>query len=105
MRQSLRLISLILITLMMGCASYQKDSASRTVGEVTDDIGIHTTIKARMVNDELVRGMAINVEVKKGVVGLTGEVRSAEERDRAIEIAESVSGVERVIEKLLIMPR
>lgn len=104
MRQSIRWISLLCITLLMSCASYQKDNAARTVGEVTDDIGIHTKIKARLVNDEIVRGLAINVEVNKGVVGLTGEVKSKEERRRAVEIAKSVKGVERVIEKLLVMP-
>ena len=104
MRRSIRWISLLCLTFLMSCASYQKDSSSRTVGEVTDDIGIHTKIKARLVNDEVVRGLAINVEVNKGVVGLTGEVKSKEERRRAVEIAKSVSGVERVIEKLLVMP-
>ena len=104
MRQPARWISLFCVALLMSCASYNKDNESRTVGEVTDDIGIHTVVKARLVNDEIVRGLAINVEVNKGVVGLTGRVKSNEERRRAVEIARGVKGVERVIEKLLVMP-
>lgn len=91
------------ITLLVsaaGCQTYLDDAASRTPGEVTDDLTIHTLIKTRLLRDEEVRGLRINVDVSKGVVTLSGTVRSEAERRRAVEVATTIPSVVRVVDNL-----
>ena len=85
-----------------GCQTYLDDSASRTPGEVTDDLSIHTMIKTRMLRDAEVRGLRIDIDVEKGVVTLAGKVRSDAERRRAVEIAGGVPNVVRVVDELVV---
>ena len=93
---------LTLVLVAAGCQSYLDDSAARTPGEVTDDLSIHTMIKTRMLRDPEVGGLRINVDVAKGVVTLSGKVRSESERRRAVEIATSVPNVARVVADLVV---
>ncbi|MYA15773.1 MAG: BON domain-containing protein [Gammaproteobacteria bacterium] len=83
-----------------GCESYLEDSPARTVGEFTDDATIQLIVKKRLVGARDIRGMRINVEVHKGVVTLIGEVRSEDERQRALEIAAAVPNVAKVVDQL-----
>ena len=70
--------------------------AGRTAGEVVDDATITTAVKARLFDDSSVRGFAVSVQTFEGEVTLTGGVDTQAEKDRAGEIARSVSGVRRV---------
>lgn len=83
-----------------GCQSYIEDSDARTVGEFADDATIQLIVKRRLIAAEDVRGMRINVDVKKGVVTLIGKVRTEDERKRALEIAASVPNVAKVVDQL-----
>ena len=83
-----------------GCERYLEESASRTVGELADDAAIDMIVKRRLIAAREIRGMRIKVEVNKGVVTLTGEVRSEEERKRALEIAAGVPNVTEVVDQL-----
>jgi hyperosmotically inducible protein len=65
----------------------------RTAGEAVDDASVTRHVKARLLDDEIVRGLHIDVDTKQGVVYLTGTVRSEQERDRALELARSAPGV------------
>ena len=83
-----------------GCENYLEESTSRTVGEFTDDATIQLIVKRRLIAARDVRGMPINVEVNKGIVTLIGEIRTEEERKRALEIAAGVPNVADVVDQL-----
>jgi osmotically-inducible protein OsmY len=51
-----------------------------------------------------VGGLRIDVDTFKGVVTLSGRVKSAAERDQAIALARSVSGVTEVKDALQVIP-
>lgn len=85
--------------LLGGCAS---DGDSRSTGQVIDDTAILAKAKAALVNDPVVSGMAINVEVNRGVVQLNGAVNAEVEKRKAEEIARGVDGVRGVENNLVI---
>ena len=72
----------------------------RSTGETIDDQLIVASIKTKLLADPLVSGLQINVDSYKGVVDLIGNVSSYTELARAIEVAQSVSGVKEVHTKL-----
>ena len=67
--------------------------ADRTVGEVFDDSGITMSVKGRLLDDPLVKGLRIDVDTRDGVVFLTGSVGSDAERQKAIQLARDSKGV------------
>ena len=99
--RALAILGLVLFA-ASGCQSYLDDSASRTPGEITDDVSLHTAIKTRLLRDPEVGGLRIDVDVDKGVVTLSGRVRSESERQRAIEIASDFTHVTRVVDELVV---
>jgi osmotically-inducible protein OsmY len=76
----------------------------RTVGETIDDTTITTRVKTAMLNDPAVGGLRIDVDTFKGVVTLSGRVKSPAERDQAIALARQVGGVVEVKDALQIIP-
>ena len=95
-------VAIMLLLVVTGCQTYLDDAASRTPGEVTDDLTIHTMVKTRLLRDDEVRGLRINVDVNKGVVTLSGKVRSEAERQRAVEVATGTPNVARVVDNLVV---
>lgn len=93
-----------LLVVLGGCNTYLDDAENRTPGEMTDDVAIHTILKTRLLRDPDVGGMRINVDVDKGVVRLYGYVGSEAERDRAETLAAQIRGVQRVENRLQVMP-
>lgn len=85
-----------------GCATY-RDEGTRTPGEFTDDAAIQTIIKSKMLADGQVSGLAINVDVRKGVVAIYGPVPDESARRRAVEIAQGVKGVSAVEDNLTVV--
>ena len=78
-----------------------KDAASH-VGDVVSDRALTAKIKSKMVLDDHVKARAINVDTSGAIVTLTGEVRSSDERDRALQLARETEGVTNVVDKLRI---
>lgn len=70
--------------------------AGRTPGAVVDDGTITTKVKSKLFADERLSGFAISVDTFQREVTLTGAVNTAEEKQIATEIANSVEGVRRV---------
>ena len=62
-------------------------------------------IKAKMALDDTVDAKDIHVEFVKGVVTLTGTVKSASERKRAVDLARETKGVTSVMDRLLTAER
>jgi osmotically-inducible protein OsmY len=88
--------ALLLAVTVAGCG--------RTVGETIDDTTITTRVKTAMLNDPAVGGLRIDVDTFKGVVTLSGRVKSPPERDQAIALARQVDGVVEVKDALQIIP-
>ena len=82
-----------------GCGS---TGDSRSTGQVIDDTAIHSKVKAALVNDPVVAGTAINVDVERGVVSLTGAVNGNVEKEKAEDIARGVTGVRSVDNNLVV---
>jgi hyperosmotically inducible protein len=71
-------------------------ACGKTVGETIDDATITTRVKTALLNDPQVAGLKIDVDTTKGVVTMSGIVRSREEEQRALQIARGVPGVQDV---------
>jgi hyperosmotically inducible protein len=91
--------SCALALVFAGCAS---DGSQRSTGEVIDDSAILAKTKTALVNDPVVSGMAINVDVNRGVVQLHGAVNGDAEKAKAEQIARGVEGV-RAVENHLVV--
>ena len=68
-------------------------ACGKTTGETIDDATITARVKTALLNDPLTGGLRIDVDTFKGVVTLSGGVKTAAERDKAIEIARKTPGV------------
>jgi osmotically-inducible protein OsmY len=79
-------------------------ACGKTVGETIDDATITTRVKTSLLNDPDVGGLRIDVDTFKGVVTLSGAVKNAAERDKAVALARKVSGVQDVKSTLQITP-
>ena len=79
-------------------------ACGKTVGEAIDDTTITTRVKTSMLNDPAVGGLRIDVDTFKGVVTLSGSVKSETEKNQAIALARSTSGVVEVKDALQVMP-
>ena len=62
-------------------------------------------IKAKMSLDDTVQAKDINVDFANGVVTLTGSVRTAAERRRAVDLARETNGVNSVKDQLRVLER
>ena len=80
-------------------------ACGKTVGETIDDATITTRVKTALLNDPDVGGLRIDVDTFKGVVTLSGAVKTAAERDKAIAVARRIGGVTDVKSTLQINPK
>jgi hyperosmotically inducible periplasmic protein len=85
--------------LFAGCAS---DGNKRSTGQFIDDASIHARTKAALINDPVVAGTKINVDVNRGTVTLTGAVNGNVAKQKAEEIARGVDGVRSVENQLIV---
>ena len=76
----------------------------KTVGETIDDTTITTRVKTAMLNDPTVGGLRIDVDTFKGVVTLSGRVKTQSEKDQAIALARQIDGVTEVKDALQVIP-
>ena len=92
------LLALVLIAPLAGGA------CGKTVGESIDDTTITTRVKTAMLNDPTVGGLRIDVDTCKGVVTLSGRVKSQAEKDQAIAVARKIDGVTDIKDALQVIP-
>ena len=79
-------------------------ACGKTVGETIDDTTITTRVKTAMLNDKDVGGLRIDVDTFKGVVTLSGRVKSDAEKTQALAIARRTDGVVEVKDALQVIP-
>jgi osmotically-inducible protein OsmY len=68
---------------------------------VSDDFLVDT-IRQKLASDDVVKGGAIDVEVKDGVCTLKGKVEEEKQKGRAEKIAKRVGGVKSVVNQIQI---
>jgi hyperosmotically inducible periplasmic protein len=88
--------------ILMGCTAM---TGRQSVGEAVDDSAITATVKSRLLADSVVSASAIDVDTTGGAVSLNGIVKSEQERQRAIQLAQSTQGVRVVDARNLVVRR
>jgi osmotically-inducible protein OsmY len=68
-------------------------ACGKTISDTIDDATITTQVKTAFINDPLVGVARIDVQTLKGVVTLSGRVKTKEEETKAIALARSIKGV------------
>src|SRR5437868_4575870 len=66
---------------------------------VSDDT-IYDNVRRKLASDPLVKGGGLNVDVKQGMVTLTGTVEQDKQKERAAKLTKKVSGVKSVTNEL-----
>jgi osmotically-inducible protein OsmY len=89
------LISLLLLFLLASVC------LAKDIKPLTDD-AIYDQVRLKLANDQVVKGGALQVDVKQGVVTLSGAVDLTEQRDKAPKVAGKVKGVKQVINHITV---
>ena len=85
------------LTSILGCAS---SGTQEGTGEFVDDSVITSKVKSAIFGEPSLKSIEISVETFKGVVQLSGFISSAENENKAVELARSVKGVKSVKDDL-----
>ncbi len=75
---------------------------TQTLGNKVDDSVITVSIKSALLGDADVRSMDVSVSTRKGEVQLSGFLDNALQLNRAIELANGVKGVSKLINHMVI---
>lgn len=78
------------------------DNDTRTVAATAKDATITATVKAKLLADDDIAGMKIDVDTRNQVVMLKGKVGTEVQLTRAEAIAAKVDGVTRVDNQLVV---
>ncbi|RYF01655.1 MAG: BON domain-containing protein [Comamonadaceae bacterium] len=78
-----------------------RDAAAKAAA-VMDDAGITAKVSAGLAKEPDLSGVKIDVDTRNGIVTLNGPVKTSEARSRAAQIAQSVDGVNSVVNQLTI---
>ena len=89
-------IPTILILVIFVALTACRTPAGRSAGQVVDDGTITTEVKAKLLNDNVTKGLAVSVQTFEGQVTLTGAVDTEQQRGKAAQVAAGVSGVRKV---------
>ena len=86
---------------VVGCRSL----TGRSFGQQIDDKTISSQVKTKLTTDRFVHLFSTGVGTHFGIVRLSGNVATAEERAEAERIAGRVQGVRGVVNEILVVPR
>ena len=81
-------------------AAAEASHTAITLGGTVSDGALTAKIKSKMALDDHVKARSIGVDTSGTTVTLTGVVRSAAERDRAVRLAADTEGVTKVVDRL-----
>lgn len=81
-----------------------KDQKTQSVSEYAGDAATTSSIKAKLLADDIVPSRKVKVETTEGVVQLSGSVENKAQSERAESIAKAVDGVKSVKNDLSIKP-
>jgi len=91
------MISKICIALLVLCLA---GAVCLAADKVVNDNLIIDQVRIRLSGDAEVKGGALQVDSKQGVVTLTGTVETSRQKDKATKLAKKVKGVKQVINNL-----
>lgn len=80
-------------------------AVAATTGQVVTDGWMTTTLKAKFVNETLLKGSDINVDTTDHVITLKGTVASDAAKTRAVALARGTEGVTHVVNQLVVRER
>ncbi len=92
-RHKRRLSVLLVVSVLLPLVAV---ACGKTIGETLNDATITTRVKTALLNDPDINATLIDVTTAAGVVTLSGDVRSKNEADRAVQVAHGVTGVKDV---------
>jgi hypothetical protein len=95
-------LCLLFAAMVAGCPG---DLMSRSTTEAVDDSLLANKVTLALYSDKQVSGRGIAVEASQGIVELTGVVASTAEAQRAVQIAQQVTGVKAVRNRLRVQER
>lgn len=93
------LLACVLTAMLAACAG---TAMQQSTGEYIDATVLTSRVKSALLNDPAVSGLSVNVETYKGIVQLSGFVKTVAERNRAIAVAQDIAGVKQVRNDILI---
>ena len=102
MQSQKRLTVLVLVMTLVAPLLFA--ACGKSVGDTIDDATITTRVKTALLNDPDVGVLRIDVDTFKGVVTLSGRVKSQAEREQAIQLARMISGVVEVKDAMQVIP-
>jgi hyperosmotically inducible protein len=73
--------------------------------KVISDDAIYDNVRIKLASDIDVKGGALKVEVKQGVVTLGGVVESQMQKNKATKLAKKVKGVKQVVNQIEVKKR
>lgn len=88
------------VLLLAGCASTMVPKDTRQ-----DDSKITSVVEASLVSNDSVKGQAVEVQTREGIIYLMGVVDTAEARREASRLAWRAEGVEGVVNNLTVGDR
>jgi osmotically-inducible protein OsmY len=94
--KSLLSIFLMAVMLMLPAVALAADKP------VSDDL-ITDLVRMKLAGDSVVKGGALNVDVKSGVVTLSGNVTTGKQKDKAEHLAHKVKGVKSVVNQIKVV--
>jgi len=80
-------------------ASFQNVRFSFADKHLSDD-SIHDLVKRKLANDPDVKGGALDIDVKDGVVTLRGKVETDKLKQKAERLAKKITGVKKVVNEI-----
>lgn len=75
-----------------------------SIGQGFEDSRIDASLRARLIGDGNLKSGQFKASVSKGVVYLLGVTRNEADLNAALDIARSISGVEKVVSHVLVKP-
>ncbi len=94
-------VTVAFLLFITGCQAM----TGETMGQNIDDGTITSSVKTQLASDKLVTLSRVGVETNNGVVYLTGEVETAEQKSHIGSIASQVKGVKQVVNNLQVIKR
>jgi len=86
-----------------GVGGYAAGKDERSLGVISSDISITSRVKATLIKDDQIDAFDINVDTYRGVITLYGHVKNSAQVTRVIRLTKTISGVRKVISKLIII--
>ena len=98
-RNMLLALALVIPMAFTGCAT---DRYGRSTGEYIDDKTISSRVEDALSDNAVYKFHDVKVQAYRGTVQLAGFVMTNDQKQKAEEIAESVPGVEEVVNNITV---